>query len=96
MLTPITLKILNERLKDLKQIQTRHQSTEVLSDILETEAAIKELITEAAINELTSEKHKTCDGCKYHRVFGAPYTEHECLHEKYCQREFIDYYEPKD
>ena len=36
MLTPITLKILNERLKDLKQIQTRYQSTEVLSDILET------------------------------------------------------------
>jgi len=35
---------------------------------------------------------KTCEGCKYY----SPYRQQECLHEKYCQREFTDYYEPKD
>ena len=55
MLATITLKILNERLKDLKHIQTRYQSTEVHRDILETEAAIEEL-------EILISKNN-CDGC---------------------------------
>ena len=80
MLAPITLKILNERLKDLKHIQTRYQSTEVLSDILETEAAI---------NELTSVKHETCEGC----IYETKRHEHWC---DYCSRVNNDHFKPKD
>jgi|GEM_PF-3719067 len=52
----------------------------------------RQIIKEAKAELEEAMKPKTCEGCKYY----SPYRQQECLHEKYCQREFTDYYEPKD
>ena len=81
------LDILNQQLRDETLWLDSHE--EAIAELEEAQLNRREWYQKGYEEAM---KPKTCDGCKYY----SPYLQQECLHEKYCQREFTDYYEPKD